>query len=97
MLKLCSAAGLYRDERLEASEGRQHLEYAGVMLRHSSIAVPGGQLTAIKRVPFAQALQRAPILALHFNSHSTLPLLPAWALGHIVETKESPDARPPSS
>ena len=60
MLKLCSAVGLYRDERLEASEGRQHLEYAGVMLRHSSIAVPGEHLTAIKRAPSAQALQRAP-------------------------------------
>jgi len=61
MLKLCSAAGLYRDQLLEASEGKQHLEYAGVMLRRPSIAVPGGHLTAIKLVPFAQALQRVPI------------------------------------
>jgi len=61
MLKLRSAAGLYRDQPLEAYEGKQHLAYAGVMLRQLSIAVPGGHLTVIKLVPFAQALPRVPI------------------------------------
>jgi len=46
---------------LEGSEGKQHLEYPGVMLRRLSIAVPGGHLTVIKLVPFAQALQCVPI------------------------------------